>query len=165
MSVWLPRRPPGLLARQVLHVRSSARQQAHVLPRFTAYRALNTTSPNQATPDASASNHATSSHSSNGAAHANATVSTNASVDGPTAEPKNLPPSGSKEVSTAKAPLGTRVWKTVKHAVQHYWHGSKLLVREVRISTRLQWKLLHGENLTRRERRQVWFPIDLGRAY
>lgn len=54
-----------------------------------------------------------------------------------------------------KDPLGTRVWKKVKHEAAHYWHGSKLLVSEVRISARLQWKILHGETLTRRERRQV----------
>lgn len=55
----------------------------------------------------------------------------------------------------AHSPLGTRVWKKVKHEAQHYWHGSKLLVSEVRISSRLQWKILHGETLTRRERRQL----------
>jgi LETM1 and EF-hand domain-containing protein 1 len=49
----------------------------------------------------------------------------------------------------------TRVWKKVKHEAAHYWHGSKLLVSEVRISARLQWKILHGESLTRRERRQL----------
>ncbi|KAF8447460.1 LETM1-like protein-domain-containing protein [Boletus edulis BED1] len=40
------------------------------------------------------------------------------------------------------APLLSRAWK-------------KLLVSEVRISARLQWKILHGESLTRRERRQL----------
>ncbi|KAJ7905408.1 LETM1-domain-containing protein [Mycena olivaceomarginata] len=54
-----------------------------------------------------------------------------------------------------KEPLLPRVWKKVKHEAQHYWHGSKLLVSEVRISARLQWKILHGEALTRRERRQL----------
>jgi LETM1 and EF-hand domain-containing protein 1 len=54
-----------------------------------------------------------------------------------------------------KEPLGTRIWKKVKHEAQHYWHGSKLLVSEVRISSKLQWKILHGEGLTRRERRQA----------
>lgn len=54
-----------------------------------------------------------------------------------------------------KAPLMTRVWKKVKHEAAHYWAGSKLLVSEVRISARLQWKILHGESLTRRERRQL----------
>jgi LETM1 and EF-hand domain-containing protein 1 len=59
--------------------------------------------------------------------------------------PKEAPP----------APLSTRVWKKVKHEVQHYWHGSKLLVSDVRIASKMQWKILHGETLTRRERRQV----------
>ncbi|KZP20786.1 LETM1-domain-containing protein [Athelia psychrophila] len=54
-----------------------------------------------------------------------------------------------------QAPLMTRAWKKVKHEAAHYWHGTKLLVSEVRISARLQWKLLHGEVLTRRERRQL----------
>ena len=54
-------------------------------------------------------------------------------------------------------PLTARIWKKVKHEAQHYWHGTKLLVSEVRISGRLQWKILHGETLTRRERRQVSF--------
>ncbi|KAK0240204.1 LETM1-like protein-domain-containing protein [Armillaria nabsnona] len=53
------------------------------------------------------------------------------------------------------SPLLPRVWKKVKHEAAHYWHGSKLLVSEVRISARLQWKILHGEVLTRRERRQL----------
>lgn len=64
-------------------------------------------------------------------------------------EPKPSPP------APALAPLRTRVWAKVKHEAAHYWHGSKLLAAEVRISSRLQWKLLHGETLTRRERRQL----------
>ena len=56
---------------------------------------------------------------------------------------------------SVKAALPTRIWNKVKHEAAHYWHGSKLLVSEVRISARLQWKILHGETLTRRERRQV----------
>ena len=54
-----------------------------------------------------------------------------------------------------KQPVLSRVWRKVKHEAQHYWSGSKLLVSEIRISGRLQWKLLQGETLTRRERRQV----------
>ncbi|TEB35866.1 LETM1-domain-containing protein [Coprinellus micaceus] len=64
-------------------------------------------------------------------------------------ETKAAPPAVPQE------PLGTRVWKKVKHEAQHYWHGSKLLVSEVRISSRLQWKILQGDTLTRRERRQL----------
>ncbi|KDR81556.1 hypothetical protein GALMADRAFT_59406 [Galerina marginata CBS 339.88] len=67
-------------------------------------------------------------------------------------EPKPSPPTPKEP---APLPLSTRVWKKVKHEAQHYWHGSKLLVSEVRISSRLQWKILHGDTLTRRERRQL----------
>ena len=52
-------------------------------------------------------------------------------------------------------PMLSRVWNKVKHEAQHYWQGSKLLAKEVRISARLQRKILQGETLTRRERRQV----------
>ncbi|KAL4068092.1 LETM1-like protein-domain-containing protein [Scleroderma yunnanense] len=65
-------------------------------------------------------------------------------------DPKPSPPAPKED-----APLLTRAWKKVKHEAQHYWHGSKLLVSEVRISSRLQWKILHGDSLTRRERRQL----------
>jgi LETM1 and EF-hand domain-containing protein 1 len=67
-------------------------------------------------------------------------------------ESKPSPPAPS---SALKLPMSTRVWTKVKHEAAHYWHGSKLLVAEVKISSRLQWKLLHGETLTRRERRQL----------
>lgn len=67
-------------------------------------------------------------------------------------EPKPSPPAPS---SDPKLPMTTRAWAKVKHEAAHYWHGSKLLVAEVKISSRLQWKLLHGETLTRRERRQL----------
>ena len=52
-------------------------------------------------------------------------------------------------------PLSTRIWSKVKHEAQHYWHGSKLLAKEIRISARLQMRLLRGKTLTRRERRQL----------
>ena len=73
--------------------------------------------------------------------------STQADVD-----PEKPSPPVLKELS---APLTTRVWKKVKHEAQHYWHGTKLLVSDVRIASKLQWKILHGDTLTRRERRQV----------
>ncbi|KAJ7582797.1 LETM1-like protein-domain-containing protein [Mycena floridula] len=69
-----------------------------------------------------------------------------------TAEPKPSPPA-TKEIS--KGSLASRTWKKVKHEAAHYWHGTKLLYSEVRISSRLQWKILQGEELTRRERRQL----------
>ena len=64
-----------------------------------------------------------------------------------------------KDDST-KVAFPSRMWNKVKHEAAHYWHGTKLLVSEVRISARLQWKILHGETLTRRERRQVRAPCQ-----
>lgn len=65
-------------------------------------------------------------------------------------------------------PLGTRIWEKVKHEAAHYWHGSKLLVSEIRISMRLVSQLLKGKTLTRREKRQVRLVsagINLSTAY
>jgi len=76
-------------------------------------------------------------------------------------DPKSSLPAAKQQPTE---PLGTRVWKRVKHEAQHYWHGSKLLVSEVRISSRLQWKILHGEALTRRERRQASLPSHFNRS-
>ncbi|KIP07958.1 hypothetical protein PHLGIDRAFT_105000 [Phlebiopsis gigantea 11061_1 CR5-6] len=147
MSIWLPRRSPTLLARHVVVARQSQAvilSQAHAIPRFVVFRALNTSSPSSEPQNATTS------------ARSSQQPSTSIPHEGPTAEPKTPPPPPApKEISTAQAPLATRVWKKVKHEAQHYWHGTKLLVSEVRISGRLQWKLLHGESLTRRERRQL----------
>jgi LETM1 and EF-hand domain-containing protein 1, mitochondrial len=73
-----------------------------------------------------------------------------------TVDPSSPPPSppATKSVKPTE-PVLSRVWDKVKHEAQHYWHGSKLLAKEVRISARLQRKILQGETLTRRERRQV----------
>jgi LETM1 and EF-hand domain-containing protein 1 len=73
-----------------------------------------------------------------------------------TADPSPPPPSPPATKSEKEIdPVLTRVWNKVKHEAQHYWQGSKLLAKEVRISARLQRKVLQGETLTRRERRQV----------
>jgi LETM1 and EF-hand domain-containing protein 1 len=47
------------------------------------------------------------------------------------------------------------IWQKVKAEAVHYWHGTKLLGLEIRISSKLIWKLLNGGHLTRREARQV----------
>lgn len=53
--------------------------------------------------------------------------------------------------------MGTvkRVWLKVKEEAQHYWHGTKLLGKEMKISGRLLRRLLMGYSLTRREQRQL----------
>jgi hypothetical protein len=47
------------------------------------------------------------------------------------------------------------LWQKVKHEVNHYWAGTKLLVQESRISFRLLWRMSRGIQLTRREYNQV----------
>ncbi|MBW0478942.1 hypothetical protein O181_018657 [Austropuccinia psidii MF-1] len=47
------------------------------------------------------------------------------------------------------------IWNKVKHEASHYWHGTKLLGKEIRLSAKYQMKLLKGKKLTRRERRQL----------
>ncbi|KAK0523133.1 LETM1 domain-containing protein ylh47 [Tilletia horrida] len=54
-----------------------------------------------------------------------------------------------------KPSLPVRIWHKVKEEAQHYWHGSKLLAKEVSISARLLRRLMLGYNLTRREHRQL----------
>lgn len=47
------------------------------------------------------------------------------------------------------------LWTKVKEEAVHYWHGTQLLGFEIRVSSKLTWKLLNGGKLTRREHRQV----------
>ena len=46
-------------------------------------------------------------------------------------------------------------WRHFKDEMSHYWMGTKLLWVEVKIASRLLFKTLRGEQLTRRERRQM----------
>ncbi|KAK7043619.1 LETM1 domain-containing protein ylh47 [Paramarasmius palmivorus] len=133
--IWLPRPSPVFLfrsySRSQFVLRSASLTYLHsrplILPQRSARR-FQSTQPN----------------SSN---------SKSVPVDPETAnEVKPTPPATPDQ---AKGPLLSRVWKKVKHEAAHYWHGTKLLYSEVRISARLQWKILHGEQLTRRERRQL----------
>ncbi|KAF9544007.1 hypothetical protein EC957_000276 [Mortierella hygrophila] len=48
-----------------------------------------------------------------------------------------------------------KLWVRVKKELIHYWHGTKLLGTEIKISTKLANRLLHGSKLTRREQRQL----------
>lgn len=134
MSLWLPRAPPVrysqcrrylLVSGCPLVVHSMCRQQD-----MHTVRPLSTKSQNASSQAVSHTHPAKSGPSEAKAASTLATT-------------------------TEKKPLLPRIYKSVKEGASHYWHGSKLLVSEVRISARLQWKLLHGEALTRREKRQV----------
>jgi len=56
------------------------------------------------------------------------------------------------------------VWQKVKHGVQHFWDGTKLLGVELKISWNLALKMAAGYELSRRERRQLERTVkDLGR--
>ncbi|ORX59440.1 LETM1-domain-containing protein [Hesseltinella vesiculosa] len=57
--------------------------------------------------------------------------------------------------STTVAKPKKTIWQKVKAEAVHYWHGTKLLGLEIRISSKLIWKLLNGGHLTRREARQL----------
>jgi len=54
------------------------------------------------------------------------------------------------------------VWQKIKHGVQHFWDGTKLLGVEIKISYKLALKMAAGYELSRRERRQVGGPRSLG---
>ena len=60
-----------------------------------------------------------------------------------------------KKDKNANKSLPARAWAVAKKEAAHYWAGTKLLGKEVRISTKLLYQVLKGDELTRRERRQV----------
>ncbi|KAJ7219194.1 LETM1-like protein-domain-containing protein [Mycena pura] len=138
MSLWLPRSSPALFVRSHRHLPA-----AH-LP-FVSSRTLRPVVP-LSSPTLLRSRRFQSSKSETSSA---------SSVPSDPKTAFDVKPSPPAPKEPPKGPLAVRVWKKVKHEARHYWHGTKLLVSEVRISARLQWKILHGESLTRRERRQL----------
>ncbi|EPT06251.1 hypothetical protein FOMPIDRAFT_1110190 [Fomitopsis schrenkii] len=142
MSVWLPKSSPALLAR------AASRHNQQVTLRVLAVVSRGTQLP--LTPLATS---ALSRRYESTRPPSNNVRNASSSATEPSPEPKPTLPTPKQP--TEEAPLATRVWKKVKHEAQHYWHGSKLLGAEVRISSRLVWKILHGDALTRRERRQL----------
>ncbi|KXS18913.1 LETM1-domain-containing protein [Gonapodya prolifera JEL478] len=63
----------------------------------------------------------------------------------------------SATATPAVAPVAEKksLWVRVKEEAVHYWHGTKLLGAEIKISSRLLLKLLRGGGLTRREHKQL----------
>ncbi|XP_013404850.1 LETM1 domain-containing protein LETM2, mitochondrial [Lingula anatina] len=47
------------------------------------------------------------------------------------------------------------LWTRFVDVLKHYYHGFKLLMYDVRICSRLVWRIMNGKSLTRRERRQL----------
>ncbi len=131
MPLWLPRSPPLALA-------AVARRNHAIHPRTITYLYARH---NLLTPPR----------------HPVSTISRFQSTSvstGPSPSPSPPTPKTPQNVKVTE-PVLSRAWKKIKHEAQHYWHGSKLLAKEVRISARLQKKILQGDTLTRRERRQV----------
>lgn len=56
-----------------------------------------------------------------------------------------------EEAKVAKPPL----WDRIKHEAAHYWSGTKLLGYEIKVSTKLLFKMLSGYGLSRRESNQL----------
>lgn len=164
MSLWLPRPPPSSLLHVSLRgpapnkfILSHPRLITTLLHSSGATSASRSPLYNDSRTVATVGSYSSSRFASTDTTKATSSSTSHATtaVNDPNTShtsPKASPPAPKEE---PKEPLGTRVWKKVKHEAQHYWHGSKLLAKEVRISARLQWKILHGESLTRRERRQV----------
>ena len=87
-------------------------------------------------------------------ADAPVTSATNASKEVAVADEKKGAVSTKKE-SKEKGTRVQRIWAVVKKEALHYWHGTRLLGKEIRISSRLLRRLIAGKKLTRREHRQV----------
>ena len=68
---------------------------------------------------------------------------------------KNLTAQGVPDVPSTKNLPKPPIMARIKEGLLHYWHGSKLLAYETKISSKLLFKLIRGEQLIRRERRQL----------
>lgn len=55
------------------------------------------------------------------------------------------------EVEVVKKSIGQKIVDELKH----YYHGFRLLWIDTKIAARMLWRILHGNTLSRRERRQV----------
>ena len=71
------------------------------------------------------------------------------------ASSKATPDTTTSSTAVKSATKKKTLWQKVKDEATHYWDGTKLLGLEIRISSKLTWKLLNGGYLTRREARQV----------
>lgn len=65
------------------------------------------------------------------------------------------PSSKSDETTIVSAEPKKSIWEKVKHEAQHYWSGTKLLGYEMKVSTKLLFKMVAGYGLSRREASQL----------
>ncbi|KAJ2494314.1 LETM1 domain-containing protein ylh47 [Coemansia sp. RSA 1836] len=71
-------------------------------------------------------------------------------ADSASGEPKEK-----AELSAAKVETKKTIMEKIKHEALHYWHGTKLFAKEVKLSSKLVSKVVWGGKLTRREQRQL----------
>lgn len=71
------------------------------------------------------------------------------------ADSKKLTVEPEKRAAEKKEEKKMTLGQKIKHEIQHYWDGTKLLATEVRISVKLAMKMAAGYELSRRENRQV----------
>lgn len=77
--------------------------------------------------------------------------------------PQSEPPAPASTTTTAAAvpPVKERtvvkkpLYQKVVDELKHYYNGFRLLGIDIKIAGRMVWRLLHGQLLTRRERRRV----------
>lgn len=86
--------------------------------------------------------------------------------DSVAATPQSQPPSDATPASTAstatvvppvqeKAVLKKSLYQRIVDELKHYYNGFRLLGIDIKIAGRMVWRLLHGQVLSRRERRRV----------
>jgi LETM1 and EF-hand domain-containing protein 1 len=154
MSIWLPSRASSLTAplRPTAYAIKGSFCASVILPSLllrNAHVGASTTKTRRITPTIPAAR----CYASSSSAEENKRSFALAPKDNPAeASASSSVPSKAAE---PRQPFVTRAWAKVKHEVNHYWDGTKLLGKEIKISWRLLRRLLKGKQLTRRERRQV----------
>ena len=71
------------------------------------------------------------------------------------AEPAAVKPAKPAEAVGQVEPVKKTLWQRVVDECKHYYSGFKLLFLEVRVSSKLVWKILNGHQLSRRESKQL----------
>lgn len=74
----------------------------------------------------------------------------NQSLISPSTNPEDSSNTAVEETEKKKT-----IWEKVKHEAQHYWSGTKLLGYEIKVSTKLLFKVAAGYGLSRRETAQL----------
>ncbi len=80
----------------------------------------------------------------------------------PQPQPPSAPPPTSTVTTSAAVPpvqeravLKKSLYQRIVDELKHYYNGFRLLGIDIKIAGRMVWRLLHGQLLTRRERRRV----------